>query len=164
MENRLKLNLQSQAATREAGIALGRALPERAICLFFGEMAAGKTTLIKAVCEGLGIAPENVISPTYTLVNIYPGPPPVYHVDLFRIEQPEAMLELDRDDWINPGGPTLIEWPEAALPLLEGESVLQVRMAHAGHDARRRTLEAEGGAALFAALFQALEREDAAQE
>lgn len=158
------IELESPAATRRAGLAMGRTLPDRALVLFSGEMGSGKTTLIKAICEGLGIAPKTVISPTYTLVNIYPGPPPVYHVDLFRIEKPEAMLELDRDDWINPGGPTLIEWPEAALPLLEGESVLQVRMAHAGNDALRRTLEAEGGAALFAALFQALEREDAAQE
>ena len=161
---RAAMELQSLSATRRAGLAMGRALPDRALVLFSGELGSGKTTLIKSICEGLGIAPETVISPTYTLVNVYPGPPPVYHVDLFRIEKPEAMLELDRDDWINPGGPTLIEWPEAALPLLEGEAVLQVRMAHAGHDALRRTLEAEGGAALFAALIQALEREDAAQE
>ena len=155
--------LVSPAAARRAGLAMGRALPDRALVLFSGEMGSGKTTLIKAICEGLGIAPETVISPTYTLVNVYPGPPPVYHVDLFRIEKPEAMLELDRDDWINPGGPTLIEWPEAALPLLEGEAALHVRMAHTGDDALRRTLEAEGDTALYAALFRALEREGAAR-
>ena len=144
MQNRLKLNLQSPAATREAGIALGRALPERAICLFFGEMAAGKTTLIKAVCEGLGIAPENVISPTYTLVNIYPGPPAVYHVDLFRLEDAEALLELDPDDWISREGPTLIEWPEVALPLLAGRETLQVRLRTTGPESRELILA--GGA------------------
>ncbi len=160
---RLKLALDTLATTRAVGRALGAALPEQAIVLCEGELGSGKTTLIMAVCQGLGIAPRMVISPTYTLVNVYPGPPPVYHVDLFRIEKPEAMLELDRDDWINSGGPTLIEWPEAALPLLEGEAALHVRMAHAGDDALRRTLEAEGDAALYAALFQALERDDAAR-
>ena len=144
MQNRLKLNLQSLAVTREAGIVLGRALPERAICLFFGEMAAGKTTLIKSVCEGLGIAPENVISPTYTLVNIYPGPPAVYHVDLFRLEDAEALLELDPDDWISREGPTLIEWPEFALPLLAGRETLEVRLLTTGPESRELTLA--GGA------------------
>ena len=144
MQNRLKLNLQSLAVTREAGIALGQALPEHAICLFFGEMAAGKTTLIKSVCEGLGIAPENVISPTYTLVNIYPGPPAVYHVDLFRLEDAEALLELDPDDWISREGPTLIEWPEFALPLLAGRETLEVRLLTTGPESRELTLA--GGA------------------
>jgi len=124
--------LKTEQATRILGNALGRALaahcPEGVICLFFGEMAAGKTTLIKSICEGLGINPAQVISPTYTLVNIYPAATSVYHVDLFRIEDGEAMLDMDRADWINPRGMTLIEWPERAMPLLEPEQRLEVRM------------------------------------
>ena len=126
------------------GVALGGALPERALCLFFGEMGAGKTTLIKAVCEGLGIAPQHVISPTYTLVNIYPGRVSVYHVDLFRIEDAEAMLELDRDDWINPAGPTLIEWPQLALPLLQGEAALELHLTAPPQAPERRELRLTG--------------------
>ena len=157
MQNRLKLNLQSLAVTREAGIVLGRALPERAICLFFGEMAAGKTTLIKSVCEGLGIVPENVISPTYTLVNIYPGRLSVYHVDLFRIEQADALLELDRADWINPEGVTLIEWPRVALPLLDGEPFLEVHMAHAPATPERRLLRLHDPAGIYGGVMRELE-------
>ncbi len=124
----LRLELSSPEHTRALGLRLGRALPPDAIVLVQGPLGAGKTTLIKAICEGLGIAPEVVISPTYTLVNVYPGRRSVYHVDLFRLEHPEALLELDRADWINPAGPTLIEWPELAEPLLAGEPVLRARL------------------------------------
>ena len=122
------LELSSLAATRAAGLALGRALPPRAIVLCAGGLGAGKTTLLKSVCEGLGIAPQLVISPTYTLVNVYPGARSVYHVDLYRLERPEALLELDRDDWVHPDGVTLIEWPEHARPLLAGEAVLELAL------------------------------------
>ncbi|MBI4084033.1 MAG: tRNA (adenosine(37)-N6)-threonylcarbamoyltransferase complex ATPase subunit type 1 TsaE [Candidatus Lambdaproteobacteria bacterium] len=136
-------------ATRRAGLALGGALPRDALVLFFGPMGSGKTTLIKSVCEAVGIVPAHVISPTYTLVNVYPGAVSVYHVDFFRLERPEALLELDRDDWVNPAGITLIEWPEAALPLLAGEPRLDVRLdaVEGRPPARRIALAAVGSAA-----------------
>ncbi|MCZ6728070.1 MAG: tRNA (adenosine(37)-N6)-threonylcarbamoyltransferase complex ATPase subunit type 1 TsaE, partial [SAR324 cluster bacterium] len=82
MAHQLTLSLPTLQETRQTGMALGGALERGALCLFFGEMAAGKTTLIKSICAGMGIPAENVISPTYTLVNIYPATPTVYHVDL----------------------------------------------------------------------------------
>lgn len=156
----VELNLDSLARTREVGNALGRALADsapRAVCLFFGELAAGKTTLIKAVCEGLGIAPEHVISPTYTLVNIYPGNLSVYHVDLYRIEDGEALLEFDRADWINPEGPTLIEWPEPALPLLGGEETLHLRLTDPFAGPEARGLQVSGAEEPYGEVLRALE-------
>ncbi len=152
----MHISLDSLQTTRAVGIALGRALPPRALCLCFGGLATGKTTLIKSVCEGLGIAPDNVISPTYTLVNIYPGPPCVYHVDFFRIEDGEALLEMDRADWINPAGPTLIEWPERALPLLAGEPALTLRLEAPRGGPERRILTLTGEDAAFGKVQEAL--------
>ncbi|MEE8397078.1 MAG: tRNA (adenosine(37)-N6)-threonylcarbamoyltransferase complex ATPase subunit type 1 TsaE [bacterium] len=155
-EATLSLALASLHETRAVGTLLGGALRPGAIVLLFGELGSGKTTFAKAICEGLGIAPENVISPTYTLVNIYPGTPAVHHVDFFRIERPEALLELDRSDWIDPGGISLIEWPEKALPLLEGEAVLQARLSVPPHDRNLRQLvlrdEKEAYGPVFASL------------
>lgn len=167
----LILQLDGLERTRSVGMTLGMtlggALKEglsegpglaggQALCLFYGEMGAGKTTLIKAICEGLGLNPAHVISPTYTLVNIYPGRVSVYHVDLFRIERPEAMLELDRDDWINPSGLTLIEWPELALPLLEGEEVLELHLIAPPGSPRLRELRMLCAGASFDHVFAAL--------
>jgi tRNA threonylcarbamoyladenosine biosynthesis protein TsaE len=159
----VSLALPSLAATRAAGLALGRALPPRALVLCAGPLGAGKTTLLKAVCEGLGIAPQLVTSPTYTLVNVYPGPRSVYHVDLYRLETPEALLELDRDDWVHPDGVTLIEWPQHARPLLVGEALLELALepVPAAPEARRLTARATGesaagASARYAAAIAAL--------
>ena len=149
------LHLGSLDGTRRAGLAIGAALPPRAILLFFGEMGAGKTTMIKSICEGLGIPPATVISPTYTLVNIYPGPLPVFHADLLRLESPLALTNMDRGDWLNPGGPTLIEWPQAALPWLDGETVLRLDLAHSGD--HERELELNGPSDAYGQVFAVLE-------
>ncbi|MCZ6534117.1 MAG: tRNA (adenosine(37)-N6)-threonylcarbamoyltransferase complex ATPase subunit type 1 TsaE [SAR324 cluster bacterium] len=157
MARSLELNLYSLARTREVGNALGRRLPPQALCLFFGDLATGKTTFIKAVCEGLGIAPRHVISPTYTLVNIYPGRLSVYHVDLFRIEQADALLELDRVDWINPEGVTLIEWPRVALPLLDAEAALELHLTDPAAPPERRLLRLHDPAGAYGAVMRELE-------
>jgi tRNA threonylcarbamoyladenosine biosynthesis protein TsaE len=148
----------------DAGPRAGAALDEGGedtgappvIVLLAGEMGSGKTTLVKAVCEGLGIDPRIVISPTYTLVNVYPGPRSVYHVDLFRLERPEALLELDREDWVNPRGPTLVEWPEAARPLLLGEPVLEATLRLVPGQPNARELELRGEPTLHGALLAAV--------
>jgi tRNA threonylcarbamoyladenosine biosynthesis protein TsaE len=126
------LMLDSAAATHRVGLALGSALAPNALVLLRGELGSGKTTLIKAMCEALGIPPATVISPTYTLVNIYPGAPTAYHVDLYRLERPEALTHLDEHDWLNPEGPTFIEWPEIAEPLLAGRPALRIALDHEG--------------------------------
>ena len=153
----LTLKLNSLADTHRTGLLLGQALPRWAIVLLEGGLGAGKTTLAKSICEALGIRPEIVISPTYTLVNVYPGHWPVYHVDLFRLETPEALLELDRDDWINPQGPTLIEWPETARPLLSGDRVLEITLGLVGTapDSREMALSEDGEG--YGPVFTALE-------
>ncbi len=163
----LTLPLHGLARTRSVGLALGRALPARALVLFSGAMGAGKTTLIKAICEGLGVTPHVVISPTYTLVNVYPrtgsaGAGTVYHVDLFRLQSPEALLELDRDDWLHPQGVTLIEWPDAARPLLAGEAALEVQLTDAGPD--RRTMTLTGDGYVYGSVFEAVRVEREAVE
>ncbi|MDH5751531.1 MAG: tRNA (adenosine(37)-N6)-threonylcarbamoyltransferase complex ATPase subunit type 1 TsaE [Deltaproteobacteria bacterium] len=150
------LRLESLAETRALGLRLGPALPENAIVLLEGEMGSGKTTLIKAICEALGVNPAVVISPTYTLVNVYPGIRSVFHVDLFRLEDPESLLELDRDDWINPRGISLVEWPREARRLLAGEDWLEIRLDPVPDNSQGRFIKAAGCRRTYAKALEAI--------
>lgn len=120
--------LNSLSQTQALGQTLAAGLRTGDCVLLFGEMGAGKTTLVKSMAAALGINPDLVISPTYTMVNIYQGQTEVYHVDLYRLQQPEDLESFDRDDLICESGLTLIEWPELLLPLLEGQSCLSLRL------------------------------------
>ena len=78
-------------------------------------------------------------------------------MDLFRLETPEALLELDRDDWINPQGPTLIEWPETARPLLSGDRVLEITLGLVGTAPDRREMALSEDGEGYGPVFTALE-------
>ena len=96
------------------GEALGRAIDGPAVLGFSGELGAGKTTLIQAVCRGLG-ARRAATSPTYVLVHRYDAPGrPVYHVDCYRLRAPEEARDLGFDDMTREAAVVLIEWPERA--------------------------------------------------
>ena len=97
-----------------------------AILLFWGPMGAGKTTFAKSLCAGLGIPHETVISPTYTMVNIYSGKWTILHVDLFRLTAPEQLDDFDREDLFADDGITLVEWPEFITDHLTDEPVLNL--------------------------------------
>ncbi len=160
----LRLPLADPQATEHVGRLIGERLPPLAICLLTGDLAAGKTTLAKSICAALGIDPRIVISPTYTLTNIYPGRRSVFHVDLYRIEGPEALREMDMDDWINPEGMTLIEWPQVARPLLEHLPTLRLLLSRqAAERSARHELVAAAIDDAYAPVLEALGRCPGAQ-
>ena len=98
------------------GEGLGRALSAPAVIGLSGELGSGKTTLVQAVCRGLG-AQAPATSPTYALVHHYDaGGRPVYHVDCYRLRSPDEARDLGFEDMIREGAIVLIEWPERAGP------------------------------------------------
>ena len=90
------------------------------IWLFEGEMGAGKTTLIKAICHEMGIL-NTVQSPTYSIVNEYATKSnvKVFHFDLYRIKSEIELFELGFEEYISSNNYVFIEWPELALPYLD---------------------------------------------
>lgn len=100
---------------RQFGEALGRALVGPSVIGLSGELGTGKTTLVQAICRGLG-ARVLATSPTYALVHHYevPGDRAVYHVDCYRLRQPADARDLGFDDMTREGAIVLIEWPERA--------------------------------------------------
>lgn len=98
------------------GEALGRGLAAPAVLGFSGDLGTGKTTLIQAICRGLG-ARANATSPTYALVHHYDAPGgSVYHVDCYRLKHADDARDLAFDDMTREGAVVLIEWPERAGP------------------------------------------------
>ena len=96
------------------GEDLGRALAAPAVIGLSGELGAGKTTLVQAMCRGLGVHGP-ATSPTYALVHHYDAPGrAVYHVDCYRLRSPEEARDLGFDDMMREGAIVLIEWPERA--------------------------------------------------
>lgn len=92
---------------------------ENRVFAFFGEMGAGKTTLIKKIVEVLGVEEEGS-SPTFTMVNEYLSSTngPVFHFDFYRIETEEEASAMGCEDYLYSGNYCLIEWPENILNLL----------------------------------------------
>lgn len=95
---------------------------------FFGEMGAGKTTLIQAVCKVLGVE-DTVASPTFALINEYftKEGVSVYHFDLFRIEDISEMYDLGYEDYFYSDAYCFIEWPEKVMELIP-EDVLMLEI------------------------------------
>jgi tRNA threonylcarbamoyladenosine biosynthesis protein TsaE len=96
------------------GEALGGSLKRPAVIGLSGELGSGKTTLVQAICRGLG-AEALATSPTYALVHHYDARgAPVYHVDCYRLASPEEARDLGFDDMMRERAIVLVEWPERA--------------------------------------------------
>ncbi len=99
---------------------------------FFGEMGAGKTTLIKAICHELGVK-DDVSSPTFSLVNEYKqGGKSIYHFDFYRIKDLAEVYDIGYEDYFATGNICLIEWPEKIAEILEGETYYAIEITLAG--------------------------------
>ena len=102
---------------------------DRKLWTFDGEMGAGKTTLIKAICKNFGVMDE-VSSPTFSLVNEYKtnDGKTIYHFDFYRIKNIEEVYDIGYEDYFFSGNICLIEWPEKIEELLEGEDVFKIKI------------------------------------
>lgn len=119
----------SEEETIELGRAIARGLAPGAVVLLVGELGSGKTTLAKGIVDGLGAAaPEEVSSPTFTLIHEYGDPPKVYHIDLYRIERAADALRLGLEDLFNSGAVLLVEWGERFPELWPADS-LQIHLS-----------------------------------
>jgi len=109
------LNFLSTTAedTYEAGRKIATLLKAGDVVCLTGELGAGKTTLIKGIAgELVGTSPQEVTSPTFTYLHIYPGPLPLYHFDLYRLHSSEQFLSLGFSEFLGKESICCIEWPD----------------------------------------------------
>jgi tRNA threonylcarbamoyladenosine biosynthesis protein TsaE len=103
---------QSEAETAAAGRHLAATLQPGDVVLLSGALGAGKTAFVRGLAEGLGADPSNVTSPTFTLIQEYPGRQcMLYHVDLYRLE-PKEVDDLGLDELLSQEAIVAVEWPE----------------------------------------------------
>jgi tRNA threonylcarbamoyladenosine biosynthesis protein TsaE len=125
----------SEAETVDLGVRLAGAFPARAVILLIGNLGAGKTTLAKGIVKGLGAAdPDEVSSPTFTLIHEY-GAGRVYHIDLYRLDEPREVATLGLEELFDRDAVVLIEWGERFPQLMPADRI-EIRI-RAGEDDTR---------------------------
>ena len=131
----------SEAQLRDWGLRFGRATHAPLLITVSGELGAGKTTLVQAICAGYGVT-DVVTSPTFALAHEYLAPrSPVHHLDLYRLERPDQLEEIGWDELLTSRSVVLVEWPERAGDRLTGGRVT-LSLQHLPEDPDRRLLYA----------------------
>lgn len=130
-----KIFSRSPEETQRAGFEIARSLSIPGIVLLRGTLGTGKTTLTRGIAQGLGLDdPGLVCSPSFTLVNVYNGICPIYHVDLYRLEGERDLYSIGLDDFLGIEGITVIEWSERLPEDLDDATVVEI--VDAGDDRR----------------------------
>lgn len=125
----------TEEETAAAGERFAATLRAGDVVLLFGDLGAGKTAFVRGMARGLGADPEEVSSPTFTIVQEYAAPgATLYHVDLYRLE-PAEIDDLGLEELLSGDGIVAIEWADrwAGRP----DDVYEVRLEDAGEDRRR---------------------------
>ncbi len=160
---RIELDAPTAEDTRAIGAALAELLEPGDAVALTGELGAGKTTLVQGVARGLGFE-GTVVSPTFTLVREYRARLTVHHVDIYRLDRVQEVLDLGFEEMADEQGVLLVEWGDAVEGLLPADH-LSIELTVPGPDEHRRlVLVGAGGAwaARWGGLEQGLERWGAA--
>ena len=108
--------------SRLLGRRIGELLQGGDVLALWGELAAGKTLLTQGIAAGLGVAPgTRVTSPTFTIINEYSGRLDLFHLDLYRISEPDELETLPWQETLFGGGVAVIEWPDRLGRLLPAD-------------------------------------------
>lgn len=147
-----RLLSRSAATTRAVGAAVAELLRPGDVVVLSGDLGTGKTVFAKGVAAALGVT-EPVVSPTFSLVREYRGRVPLVHVDVYRLDRMQEVIDLGLDDVFDDDRVTIVEWGDAVAALLPPRR-LEVRLAAvpveagsdpAADDRRVVAVRAEGG-------------------
>lgn len=134
----------SAEETIELGARLAQQLPQSCLLILKGDLGSGKTTLVKGIVSGLGVArQEDVTSPSFTLVHEYGTDRKVYHVDLYRVEGVREQATLGLEDLLEHEAMVIVEWGEKLVDQ-DVNSQVKIHMELLEGEDRRITLEGLG--------------------
>jgi tRNA threonylcarbamoyladenosine biosynthesis protein TsaE len=132
----LRLATVSPEETRDLGASIAAVLRPGDVVSLTGDLGAGKTTLVQGAARGLG-ATDPVLSPTFTLVREYDGPVPIYHLDVYRLERFQDVIDLGFEEMVDRDRVVFIEWGDAIEALLPPEHI-QIELSIPGDGSERR--------------------------
>jgi tRNA threonylcarbamoyladenosine biosynthesis protein TsaE len=135
---------KSSVETIRIGKSIGSRLLPGDVVALVGELGAGKTQFIKGMAMGVGVGkPTYISSPSFTLINEYPGKIPFYHIDLFRLEWEKEAEELGLEDYFQGEGITAIEWADK-IPSFLPKEMLLIHIAYTGKKTRSIEMVGKG--------------------
>jgi len=152
---RIELTAETPNDTMSVGQAIASLLKPGDAVALTGELGAGKTTLVRGAARGLGFEGA-VASPTFTLVREYQSRIRIYHVDVYRLERVQDVLDLGLDEMVADGGVLFVEWGDAVEGLLPDEHLLAELTVPGGTEARHVVLRGVGPS--WASRWERLER------
>ncbi len=134
---------RSESDTEALGERLSRSLPkDGAVVAMYGELGAGKTAFVRGMARGLGVS-GHVVSPTFTIVNEYPGERELFHFDMYRLGGAEELFDIGWEDYLARGGVCAVEWSENVPGAFDG-SEIRVTIEKTGDDKRIIRIEGAG--------------------
>jgi tRNA threonylcarbamoyladenosine biosynthesis protein TsaE len=125
-----------ESATASFGTALAEVLPPGTTVAMCGTLGAGKTRLVQAIAESLGIDRHNVISPTFVLVQEHHGRRSIYHIDAYRLRDEDEFLALGPEEFFESDAIVLVEWADRVQGCLP-KNYIEIRIAVTGPESRR---------------------------
>jgi len=141
--NHFTFTAEDETGTARLGAALAQALPMRTVVALYGTLGAGKTRLVQAMAEALGVDRRQVVSPTFVLIQEYQGRQTVYHIDAYRLRDEDEFLQLGPDEYFESGGLVLVEWADRVEGCLPADRV-DVCIEVTGPESRRFEISAGG--------------------
>ena len=136
----------SPAETEAVGAALAAVLKPGTVIAYRGDLGAGKTAFTRGLARGLGVT-EAVTSPTYTIVNEYPGGRiPLFHFDMYRLGSEDELFDIGWEDYLERGGVCAVEWSENVWGAMEDAITVTITRL----DEETRKIQIEGGDSIAA--------------
>ena len=130
----MKLQSNSDAETRDIGRRIGERLKRGDVVCLYGDLGAGKTTMVKGIASALGISERDITSASFTIIAEYDADVPFYHIDLYRLT-PEQVPDLGLHEYLGSDGISVIEWAERADEEIPDDSI-RVSLDHKENDLR----------------------------
>lgn len=131
-----------EADTERIGEEFSAGLPGGSVVAMYGDLGAGKTAFVRGMSRGLGLD-VTVSSPTFTIVNEYPGERELIHFDMYRLSDADELFDIGWEDYLSRGAVCAVEWSENVEDAFFGDEI-RVTIEKTGDCSRRITIESNG--------------------